>query len=325
MNLQQYNDKLNLLIKELIQSEYLTADEDYKVLKNLFDIVYKSGVFDIITLPKDIQDEYKLILFKNLTQVSGTLAFLVIQILAANNIMGKNNYNKKDFYLEKRCGIAINHLRAPITIVSGEKCDGGYLLNGTLTWASGYKIFDTLLIGFHFDGFELEAMAPFENDKTFCVGQADLTFVGNGLNTVNIELKNYFVKDEDIVSSQILGNYTKVKSASKTVHFCIYGIGICAIKNINDDEFKKSAFKKLEQIKDMFMSSNDLETLDNLRIELFSIVQEIVTTAMILNGGKSILLSSTFQRLYRELIMFNSNGLNNSLKSIFKERFLIKK
>ncbi|MEA3497896.1 MAG: hypothetical protein U9R16_02435 [Campylobacterota bacterium] len=324
MNLQQYNDKLNLLINELTKCEYITADEDYKVLKNLFEKVYKSGALDIITLPKEIQDEYKLILFQNLTLVSGTLAFLVIQILAANNIMGKNNYLKKDFYQKKRCGIAINHLRAPVTVVSGDKCDGGYLLKGTLTWASGYKIFDTLLIGFHFDGFELEAMAPFKDDKTFSVGQADLTFVGNGLNTVNIELKDYFVKDEDIVSSQVMGNYTKVKSASKTVHFCIYGIGISAIKNINDDEFKKSAFKKLEQIKDIFMSSNDLETLDNLRIELFIIVQEIITTAMILNGGKSILLSSTFQRLYRELIMFNSNGLNNSLKSIFKERFLDK-
>ena len=325
MNIQQYNEKLNILTSELVKNEYKNADEDYKVLKNLFNIVYSSGVLDIIRLPKEIQDEYKLILFKNLTQISGTLAFMVIQILAANNIMGKNNYKRKDFYLEKKCGIAINHLRALITVVSGEKCNGGYLLNGTLAWASGYMIFDTLLIGFHFDGFELEAMAPFQNSETSLVGQADLTFVGNGLNTVNIELNNYFVKDEDIVSSQVMGNYTKAKSASKTVHFCIYGIGINAIKNINDIEFKKNAFGKIEQIKDQFMGSCNLEYLDRLRVELFCLVQDIVTTSMIINGGKSILLSSAFQRLYRELIMFNSNGLNNNLKSIYKERFLIKK
>lgn len=324
MNLQEYNNKLFLLSKEAEQYAYLNADEEYEVLEKLFDIVYKSGTLNIITLQKEIQDEYKLLLFKTLTQISGTLAFLVIQILAANNIMGKNDYSKKDIYIEKKCGIAINHLRAPVTVVSGEKCDGGYLLNGLLTWASGYKIFDTLLIGFHFDGYELEAMALFRNSDNFSIGQADKTFVGNGLNTVNIELKNYFVKDEDIVSSQVMGNYTKVKSASKTVHFCIYGIGINAIKNIEDEQFKKGAFKKLEQIKDMFMGSNDLEELDNLRIELFLTVQDIVTTAMVLNGGKSILSCSIFQRLYRELIMFNSNGLNDSLKSIFKERFLVK-
>ena len=325
MNLTEYNDKLNVLIKELKQYRHLNADEDYKVLKKLFDTVYTSNILDIITLSKDIQDEYKLVLFKHLTKVSGTLAFLVIQILAANNIMGKNRYKKKDFYIEKKCGIAINHLRAPVTVVCADKCDGGYLLNGTLTWASGYKIFDTLLIGFHFEGCELEAMSGFEDNNNFVIGQADNTFVGNGLNTVNIELKNYFVKDEDIVSSQIMGNYTKVKSASKTVHFCIYGLGVSAIENIDDDIFKTKALKKLETIKDKFMSSNDLETLDNLRVELFIIVQDIVTTAMILNGGKSILSSSIFQRLYRELIMFNSNGLNNNLKSIFKERFLNKK
>ncbi len=324
MNLKEYDKKLELLIDKLKEFETVSADKDYEVLKILFDKVYLSGVLDITTLAKDLQDKYKLILFTALSQISGTLAFLVIQILAANNIMAKNQYKKREFYLKRMCGIAINHLRAPVTVVSGIKCEGGYLLNGTLTWASGYKIFDTLLIGFHFLGSELEAMADFKNSDNFSIGQADDTFVGNGLNTVNIDLKDYFVKDEDIVSSQLMGNYTKVKSASKTVHFCIYGLGICAIENIRDDLFKEVASKKLENIKNIFMESNDLERLDKLRVELFVMVQDIVTTSMVLNGGRSILSNSIFQRLYRELIMFNSNGLNNDLKLIFKERFLDK-
>ena len=75
MNLQEYNNKLHLLTKELEQYGYLNADEEYVVLKKLFDIVYKSDTLNIITLPKEIQDEYKLLLFKTLTQISGTLAF----------------------------------------------------------------------------------------------------------------------------------------------------------------------------------------------------------------------------------------------------------
>ena len=322
MDITQYTNKLKALKIKIKNNSLNDADIDYKVLKQIFDIVYDSGVLEIVHLPKNIQDNYKLLLFTSLTKYSGSLSFLVIQILAANNIMSKNHYKKKEFYFKKKCGIAINHLRVNKTIVSGKKVDSGYLLNGTLTWASGYKIFDTLLIGFHCNGNEYEAMAPFKLNDGFILGDTPATFVGNGLNTIDINLKEFFVKDEDIVSSNILGNYTKEKSASKTVHFCLYAIGNNAIKEIKDEDFLKSATYKLEDIKDKIMNSNDIDKLDNLRVELFLLSQNIVTTAMVLNGGSSILLDSYLQRLYRELIMFNSNGLNNTLKQIFKDKFI---
>jgi hypothetical protein len=321
-DIKQYEKQLDELVVKLKNYDGNEADSNYLVLKELFDTTYDSGVLSIYDVSSEELDEYKLELFTKLTLVSGTLAFLAIQILAANNIMNKSDYAKREFYYAKKCGIAINHLRAPITIVSGKKCDGGYKLNGTLTWASGYKIFDTLLIGFHCDGYEFEAMASFEQNEGFDIGSADETFVGFGLHTVNIELKDFFVKDEDIVSSKAMGNYTKQKSASKTVHFCIYALGNSAVSKLENKEFNQSASLKLEKIKDKFMNSFDTQELDNLRVELFQLVQNIVTTAMVLNGGKSILSSQDFQRYYRELIMFNSNGLNNTLKDIFKSRFL---
>ena len=70
------------------------------------------------------------------------------------------------------------------------------------------------------------------------------------------------------------------------------------------------------------MNTTDGETMDRLRIELFNLVQQIVTTGMILHGGKSILATKALQRHYRELIMFNSNGLNDTIKGLFKASFL---
>jgi hypothetical protein len=195
-------------------------------------------------------------------------------------------------------------------------------LTGTLTWASGYKIFDTLLIGFHHKDKEYEAMAPFQLQDGFTLGEVPQTFVGNGLNTINIELKNFFVKDEDIVSSNPLGNYTKQKSASKTVHFCLYGTAYATLDKIKDKEFYNNTKKKLETIKSKFSNSTNTDGLDTLRVELFQLAQNIITTAMTLQGGISILSHDDFQRYYRELIMFNSNGLNSTLKDIFKEKFL---
>jgi hypothetical protein len=127
VNKHNYTQKLELLSSKLKSLDPNLCDINYKVLKEQFDIVYNSGILQITHLPKDIQDEYKLLLFTILTKYSGALAFLVIQILAANNIMQKHNYDKQNFYLKKKCGIAINHLRVNKTIVSADKVDGGYL------------------------------------------------------------------------------------------------------------------------------------------------------------------------------------------------------
>lgn len=322
MNIQQYKQNLGQLSNALKKFDSNKADNDVTTLNEMFKIVYKSGILDITHFEKKEQDFYKLELFTTLTEYSGSLAFLVIQNLAAHNIMAKNNYPNKEFYFNKKCGIAINHLRAPITLVDSIKVDGGYLLNGTLTWASGYEIFDTLLIGFHHVGEEKEVVSPFKINDGFIIKPAEETFVGFGLNTVNISLNNYFVKDEKIVSTKKIGNYTKNKSASKTVHFCIYGLGINATKNIKDKDLSTFAQKKIHTIKEQFMSSNDTKELDTLRIELFTLVLTTITTGMILNGGSSVLHEKPLQRFYRELMMFNSNGLNNTLKSIFKENYL---
>ncbi len=322
MNLKQYKQQLIDLLIDLKKFDANKVDEDFQELEKLFNVVYKSGVLNITHLEKTIQDEFKLELFTFLSSISGTLSFLTIQILAAYNIMSKNHYHKREYYFHKKCGIAINHLRAPVTVISGKKVDGRFKLNGTLTWASGYKIFDTLLIGFHSDGFEYEAMAKFEPQEGFNIGVAEDTFVAAALNTVNIELKDFFVKEEDIISSNAIGNYTKVKSASKTVHFCLYGVAVSAILQSENKQFISKASYDLEALKDKIIESTNTYELDLLRVELFNLVQDIVTTAMILIGGKSVLASENLQRMYRELIMFNSNGLNDTLKDMFKTRFI---
>lgn len=322
MTLQQYKQQLVDLLIDFKSLDSNQADHNSNELTKFFDIVYKSGVLNITHLEKSVQDQYKFELFTFLSSISGTLSFLTIQILAAYNIMQKYNYQKKEYYLNKKCGIAINHLRAPVTVVDSIKVEGGYKLNGTLTWASGYEIFDTLLIGFHNEADELEAIVSFEPQVGLKIGAVDETFVGYALNTVNIKLDNFFVKDEDIVSANSIGNYTKGKSASKTIHFCLYGLALSAILQSDNKQFKSKASYDLDMLKEKFIYSQDTHELDLLRVELFLLAQDIVTTAMSLIGGKSVLSSQNLQRFYRELIMFNSNGLNNTLKDMLKTKFI---
>jgi len=325
MNEIAYRKKLEEAIKEIEKLELYRLDSDRELLEEAFDILYKKEIFTLYKVDKSLHNIYKFILFSRLTKYSGSLAFLAIQILASHTIMAGNGFSKREEYFSKKCGIAINHLRVPITVVLATKCEGGYRLKGKLTWASGYEIFDTLLIGFHYNGREYEAMVEFRKSENFKVGEVSTSFVGNSMATVNIDLEDFFVKDEDVVSSQPMGNYSKTKSISKTVHFALYGLGVGAIEVLNDDEVKLVALGKLETIKEQFLATNDGDLMDNLRIELFILVQNTITTAMVLYGGKSILIEETLQRYYRELIMFNSNGLNNTIKALFKENFLEKR
>jgi len=321
-DLNTYITTLKTVSSKIEQFDFDVLDYDYLKLEKAFEIAYSFGIFDLTNIEKEKTDLYKYELFKTLTLSSGNLSFLAIQILAANAIMNNNNFIKKEEYLRKKCGIAINHLRIPKTIVSAKKVDNGYKLNGILTWASGYKIFDTLLIGFHCDNLEYEVMAEFKEQIGFNIGIAPKTFVGYGLNTVNIELNDFFVKDENIVSSNSIGNYTRNKSVSKTVHLCLYALGNSALLNTDDIEFRDNARLKLDGLKEKFLFSSDVNEMDILRVQLFELVHSIITTAMILNGGKSILSSQNLQRIYREIIMFNANGLNHNLKDISKTNFL---
>lgn len=317
-----YNKKLKNAIKEIEKLDSDKLDTKVNTLKKAFDISYDNELLALYNYEKEQQEELKLKLFSSLTQYSGSLSFLAIQILAANSIMNKNNFKKRKKYFNKKCGIAINHLRAKDTKVIARKCQGGYKLNGVLTWASGYKIFDTLLIGFHYECHEYEVLTKFEQSEGFRIIDTPKTFVGQSLNTVNIELDNFFVEDKNIVSSNKIGNYTKNKSLSKTIHFSLYGLGKGVLNHIDDIELKNISKERLEEQKKAFLESNNGTQLDKLRVELFNLIQKMITTTMIYNGGKSILRTRQLQRYYRELIMFNSNGLNSNIKDLFIEEYL---
>jgi len=322
MDIKQYEKNLNLAIKELKKFPLHELDKNPKLLKEAFELFYEHGIFSLYKVELAEHNKYKFILFSTLTQYSGSLAFLAIQILAGNTIILLRDFHQKEVYFQKRCGIAINHLRAKETYVSATKCEGGYRLSGKLTWASGYGVFDHLVIGFHCEGYEYEAIASFERSDTFQISEITQTFVGESVSTVNIELEDYFLKEEDVISAQPLGMYNQSRSVSKTIHFALYGLGLGALKLLKDAELKSKFEKKLENIKEAFLVGKDAEEMERLRVALFLHAQKIVTIAMVLEGGKSILIEETLQRYYRELIMFNANGLNRTIKGYFRESVL---
>ena len=320
--LEHYNGQLETTAKQLDALPLHRLDTDSGMLKEAFEMAYGAGVYAFHRYPPELHETMKFKLFSTLAPRSGSLAFLTIQILAANKIMHANRFARMETYLARRCGIAINHLRAPVTVVSATQQNATYRLSGRLTWASGYGIFDTLVVGFHCEGRELQAVVPFEPREGFSIGEATETFVGNAMHTVDIILDDYEVPEAHIVASHPLGTYTKNKSVSKTIHYALYGIGIGAVDALEDEEVRRAAEARLEAVKTAFLETKDGAELDRLRVELFELIQRIVTTGMILHGGRSVLATERLQRYYRELVMFNANGLNTALKALHKQAFL---
>jgi alkylation response protein AidB-like acyl-CoA dehydrogenase len=321
-NAYAYETLLAKTAAALRRTDVWRLDNDTSALKKAFERLYEAGIFAFYRYDPADHERMKLALFSEITPVSGALAFLGIQILAANKIMQHNAFAQKESYFAKRCGIAVNHLRAPATVVSAVRVGSVYRLTGRLSWASGYGIFDHLLAGFHCDGHEMQAVIPFASGKGFDIDTSLNTFGANAMNTVNITLCDYEIPEAYIVASHPIGTYTQNKSLSKTVHYALYGIGLGALEAIRDEAVKTHAAAALERIKTAFLQATEGQTLDALRVDLFLLLQQTLTAGMILEGGGAVLTDRPLQRYYRELIMFNANGLNTDLKNRYKAVFL---
>lgn len=322
MDLMHYENVLNATVTALDRMPLHQLDHDADALADAFDLCYRAGLFAFYRYDTALHEAMKFTLFSHLTPRSGSLAFLGIQILAANKIMHANDFDLKAAYFASRCGIAINHLRAPKTVVKATRDGSFYRLSGKLTWASGYGIFDTLIAGFHCEGEELQAVVPFEAQSGFSIGAPMETFVGNAMRTVDIVLDAYTVPAAHIVAVHPLGTYTQNKSVSRTVHYALYGIGLGAVNAMTKHDMRDAAARKLTQLQEAFLSTTDGETLDRLRNDLFAVVQHVITAGMVQEGGKSVLMDRTLQRYCREIIMFNANGLNAALKARHRDMFL---
>lgn len=317
-----YTARLERACAALKQMPLHRFDGESDLLRQGFELTYGEGLFAFYRYAPALHERLKFLLFSSLTPLSGSLAFLAIQILAANKIMYANGFVQRETYFAKRCGIAINHLRAPVTVVDAVRENGMYYLSGELSWASGYGMFDTLVAGFHCEGAEMQAVVPFTMQPGFSLGERIETFAGNAMRTVNIALDRYAVSQEQIVAMRPMGTYTQHKSVSKTVHYALYGLGLGAVREMRDEESAQKATAALEKLRDAFLEADDGTLLDRLRVQLFHLVQDIVTTGMVLGGGGSLLASEALPRYYRELMMFNANGLNAGLKQRHKTLFL---
>lgn len=112
---------------------------------------------------------------QEVARTSGALAFLQTQHQSAVSMLAKSdNEALKQEYLPKMAdgrrlvGIGFSQLRRPgPPIMKAEACDGGYLLNGSVPWITGWSFYPEFLIGATLpDGQAVFAIVPLEDSQT---------------------------------------------------------------------------------------------------------------------------------------------------------------
>lgn len=194
--------------------------------------------------------------YKFLSQISGTFAFFSTQFTTALSIISsgsntelKQKLLKKNGLANSFIGISTAHLKNfKSPMVNGQKKQTQYVVNGTLRYVSGYRIFNLLVLGFVCDNEEVFALIPFYDSKSFSV-QPQVNFVAaNSTNTVNVILDNYIINDEMIISKAQLGTVCGAISKS-TRHLVSFQIGLAyGIMNL----IQNSSYMKIHRVIDTY-------------------------------------------------------------------------
>ena len=148
---------------------------------------------------------------ETVARYSGSLAFLQTQHQSATSMIAKcDNEQLKNDTLpkmgngERLIGIGFSQLRRPgPPILTAEKVEGGYLLNGTVPWVTGYGLYHDFVIGGTLENTDaVYGVVPFTNTDrdggSIKFGEVMRLAAMESPQTVAAHLDNFLLPDEHV-------------------------------------------------------------------------------------------------------------------------------
>jgi len=330
-------NKLAAYLKKEIEPIAHLIDQDTELLRTKLRAIEK--VYSLSPhLPKEYHGlgsdpkevyEYQALL----AQYSSAIAFTQVQHhRAVSTLIGCENNVLKQKLLPKighgqyLIGVGRSALRAiDNPLLMGVKQNNNYTLNGFIPYASGYTLFDYLIIGFVLaDKREVNAVIPFkeinESQGQIIINSPYKLMVVQSTNTVSIKLVNYQLAQENIINSQPTG--ASYRRNLKDASLSAYPIGTAraALELVaNSYKLKQSEtllnfyLKLKSQIESYMLSLMDPNrNISNteLRANIITTAQKACYFALILAGGRGMLINHPAQRLYREIAQWSIGGVN---------------
>ncbi len=243
-----------------------------------------------------------------LQSYSGALGFLQRQHQAAARfISGSEKSVLKEEWLlhmakgKRRVGVSVSHLRAPASpCVEARPTEGGWLLKGHVSWVSGYRVLDWLVVGFFCpqEGLEGMGIIRFKKGRALKVSRPIQTVALTSIQTVSIEMRDLFLPEESVVSLRSIGAYA---DSSNPLDVQFVNLSALALGFLREVE-APLLYADYQSCRKTFLESGATIAL---YAEMNRIATHLSHIARFSLGTRGVICPNSVERRCRELMLFS--------------------
>lgn len=272
-------------------------------------------------LPEDLFRLFQL----EVARYSGSLAFLQTQHQSAANMIAKcRNKEIQEKYLPRMAdggvlmAIAFSQLRRKgPPLLTAEKVDGGYIVNGEMPWITGYTFFDKMVLGAVLpDGRNVFGVTDFASSEHLVLSPTMELCAMEAAQTVSATAKDLFIPDEDIVTisdgdwivrndmlAVTLQAYFALGNARASLDTLESAFAKTNLAGVN--RAKESLEKEWEDcVAQISAPPGPYAERVELRAWAIDLMGRLAHAGIIASSGAANLKSHPAQRIYREALVF---------------------
>lgn len=239
---------------------------------------------------------------------SGALGFFQRQHQAAARFIGgsaclelKDTWLKPMIKGKRKVGVSVSHLRNPrAPCVEARRTDGGWFLNGVVPWVSGYRLFDSLVMGFFCpdEGLEGMGLIAFKKSRAFKPHPIISTVALSSVNTLTVELKELFVPEQSIISLSQMGTYAETSDALNVQYVNLSAVALGFLRHVDHPH-----------LHDAYHACRRTYLDKGADVQLYAEINKIAThlshIARFMGGVRAVICPNEVERRCRELMLFS--------------------
>lgn len=251
-----------------------------------------------------------------LQSYSGAFGFLQRQHQAAARFIfeGGNDVLKGEWLPlmakgKRLVGVSVSHLRDPQhPRVIAERAEDGWSLSGSVSWVSGYRLLDHLVVGFVSPEKNEEGMAliPFKRGRGLKFSKPFNTVALSSIQTVQMELKGYTVEEKSLFALKPVGSYQEASSV-RAVHFVNLSALVRAFQRLMDKKGVASHLPLSDayaECREAFLNRSSDDELLELYARMHAIATRFCYLTRLSYKAAALICPNPVERLYRELMLF---------------------
>ncbi len=304
--------ELTRLLEKKIKPKAEMIDADPRALLKGFKLLGKHKLLAMRALKEygghDLDPEAYFTYTESIHSYSGALGFFQRQHQAAARFVScSDKIALKQEWLslmakgKRRVGVSISHLRAPATpCVEAVPTEGGWSLRGHISWVSGYRLFEWLVVGFFCpdEGLEGMGLVRFKKGRTFKMSKVLDMIALSSTQTLSIELKDHFLPESRIISLKPIGAYGEASNPLNVQFVNLSAVALGFLRDI-DAPALHAAY---ETCRETFLAKGADESL---YAEMNRIATHLSYIARFQWGTRSVICPNAVERRCRELMLFS--------------------